>query len=129
MTDPRPDLRPITLTDRADWEALWRAYVRSFDRLGADPYVGRRLVALLHGAGLTPVRNGGVFFGGCAGNDRFLAIADNLIAAIAGARDAMLAGELLDARSFDAGIAGLHDWKTDPAAALWYAACYAEGVK
>src|SRR5262245_1028011 len=36
---------------------IWHAYVRSYDRLGNDPYVGRRLVALLPGAGANPVRN------------------------------------------------------------------------
>src|SRR5207249_1224128 len=34
--------------DPPGFAELWRAYQRSFDRLGNDPYVGRRLVSLLH---------------------------------------------------------------------------------
>ena len=30
---------------------LWRAYIRTYDRNGTDPYIGRRLVSLLHAAG------------------------------------------------------------------------------
>ena len=41
-----------------------------------------------------------MFFGGCAGEERFQAIADNLIGALEGAKDAMLSGELLNEESF-----------------------------
>ena len=108
--------------------ALWRAYVRSYERLGNDPYVGRRLVSLLRDGGLTSIRNTCVFFGGCAGNERFQAIADNLIAALAGAREAMLSEEFLDEEGFNAGMGGLEQWKTDPSAVLWYTVCCAEGI-
>lgn len=108
--------------------ALWDAYVQSFDRLGNDPYVGRRLVSLLHDAGLRSLRNSFVFFGGCAPNERFQAIADNLITAILGAKDRILTENLLDEPSFLAGIDGLLTWKAHPSAALWYAACCAEGI-
>ncbi|WP_282608466.1 methyltransferase domain-containing protein [Pelagibius sp. Alg239-R121] len=110
------------------FQALWQAYVRSYDRLGSDPYVGRRLVSLLRGAGLTSIRNSCVFFGGCAGNEVFQAVADNLIAALAGTKDAILNGELLDEESFDSGIDGLQQWKANSSAALWYSACCAEGI-
>ena len=110
------------------FQVLWQAYVRSYDRLGNDPYVGRRLVSLLRDGGLTSIRNSCVFFGGCAGNDVFQAVADNLIAALAGAKDAILNGELLDEESFDTGIDGLQHWKANSSAALWYAACCAEGT-
>src|SRR5207245_5716937 len=30
---------------------LWNAYIRTYDRIGTDQHVGRRLVALLHDAG------------------------------------------------------------------------------
>ena len=36
--------------------AMWRAYIESYVRLGNDPHVGRKLVALLHGAGASPRR-------------------------------------------------------------------------
>lgn len=37
--------------------SLWQAYVRTYDHLGNDPFVGRRLVSLLHSAGATGFRN------------------------------------------------------------------------
>ncbi len=112
----------------AGFHAIWQAYVRSYDRLGNDPYVGRRLVSLLQGCGLTSLRNNCVFFGGCAGNELFQAVADNLIGALEGAKDTMLSGELLDEECFTVGIDGLQQWKTYPSSALWYAACCAEGI-
>ena len=60
---------------------LWQAYIRSYDRLGNDPYVGRRLVSLLHEAGAVPTRNNWVFFGGCAGNPVFADIPTNWLIA------------------------------------------------
>ena len=110
------------------FHALWHAYIRSYDRLGNDPYVGRRLVSLLRDGRLTSIRNSCVFFGGCAGNERFQAVADNLIGALEGARDAMLSGEFLDEESFYTGIDGLQHWKALSSAALWYTVCCAEGI-
>ena len=114
--------------DPSGFASLWQAYVKSFEALGNDPYVGRRLVWLLKDTGLTSLRNTSVFFGGCAGNARFEAIADNLIAAIRGAGDAMLSGGYLNERAFTAGLDGLHQWRADPSAVLWYTVCCAEGV-
>ncbi len=111
-----------------NFPAIWQAYVRSYERLGNDPYVGRRLVSLLRDGGLTSIRNTCVFFGGCAGNERFQAIADNLIVAITGAKDAMLSEGFLDEETFQAGLAGLQHWKADPSAVLWYTVCCAEGI-
>jgi len=124
--DDHGDFRPWP--EPQGFQPIWQAYVRSYDRLGNDPYVGRRLAFLLHQAGLTSIRNSCVFFGGCAGTDRFQAIADNLIGALEGAKDAIVSGELLDEEAFCAGIDGLQHWKAHPGAALWYSACCAEGV-
>jgi len=124
--DDHGDFRPWP--ESLGFHALWQAYVKSYKMLGNDPYVGRRLVSLLQDAGLTSIRNSSVFFGGCAGNERFQAIADNLIGALAGAKEAILSGELLDEESFDTGIDGLQQWKAHPSSALWYSACCAEGV-
>ena len=109
-----------------EFSKLWQAYVGGFETRGSDPHVGRKLVALLADAGLIPVRNGGVFFGGCAGDNKFEATAANLIAAFLGAKDSMLSGSQLDEAVFDAGIKGLEDWKTGGSSALWYSACFAE---
>lgn len=126
IDDDHGDFRPWP--EPQGFQALWHAYVRSYEMLGNDPYVGRRLVSLLREGGLTSIRNSCVFFGGCAGNERFQAIADNLIGALAGAKQAVLSGELLDEEVFQVGLDGLEQWKADPSAALWYSACCAEGI-
>lgn len=108
---------------------IWQAYMRSYDRLGNDPYIGRRLVSLLHQAGGKPVYNTLVFFGGCAGDPLFSVVADNLIGILEGARHLILQEGLLSVILFDKAIAGLHEWKTWPDAALWYGMYWAEGVK
>ncbi|WP_299848127.1 methyltransferase domain-containing protein [uncultured Roseovarius sp.] len=123
--DDHGDFRPWP--EPQGFQTLWRAYVRSYEMLGNDPYVGRRLVSLLQDGGLTSIRNSCVFFGGCAGNEGFQAIADNLIGALEGAKEAILSGELLDEKSFHAGMDGLRQWKAHPSSALWYSACCAEG--
>ena len=107
---------------------LWRAYVRSYENLGNDPYIGRRLVLLLREAGLKSISNACVFFGGCAGNASFEAVADNLIGALVGAKESILTGGLLDEASFSDGINGLVQWKHSPDSALWYSICCAEGL-
>ncbi len=124
--DDHDDFRPWP--EPAGFPALWQAYVSSYKSLGNDPYVGRRLVSLLHDGGLTSIRNTGVFFGGCAGDEKFQAVADNLIAALDGARDAIVTAKLLDEETFNTGMDGLQRWKADPSAALWYSACCAEGT-
>lgn len=126
IDDDHGDFRPFPEPER--FQDLWQAYVRTFERLGNDPYIGRRLVSLLQQSGLTSLHNGGVFFGGCAGEDRFLAVADNLISAFEGAKQAMLSDGLLDENGFQTGIEGLHHWKRQPSSALWYSACCAKGV-
>ena len=108
--------------------ALWKAYVRSYERLGNDPYIGRRLVLLLRDGGLTAIRNTCVFFGGCAGNERFQAVADNLIGALEGAKDVILSEESLDEESFYTGIDRLQQWKAHSSSVLWYTVCCAEGA-
>ena len=108
---------------------LWRSYVETYTRVGNDPQVGRKLVSLLHEAGVQPRRNTWIFFGGCAGDELFPQLIENIAALFAGSRDAMIAGGMLDAESFAAAIAALRDWGRRPDAALWFARCWAEGVR
>ncbi len=111
------------------FRGLWRAYVRSYELLGNDPYVGRKLVALMRDAGLGPVRNGGLFFGGCAGEDHFEAIADNLIGILDGAGETILGEHLITKKDYDRAMKALREWKHHPAAAQWYVLCWAEGIR
>lgn len=107
---------------------MWQAYMRSYDRAGNDPFVGRRLVSLLHQAGVSPVRNTWVFFGDCAGGEHFSLLVDNLAGVLRGARDAVLAAHI-EASQFDDALARLHEWGQRPDAALWYGMAWAEGVR
>jgi SAM-dependent methyltransferase len=108
---------------------IWNAYIRTYDRLGNDPYIGRRLVALLQQAGATPVRNTWLFFGSCAGNSAFDPIVRNMINILEGARETILTHGLLEPEYCEEGIAALHAWMRRSDAALWYATCWAEGVR
>ena len=109
--------------------SVWQAYIRTYDRLGNDPFVGRRLVSLLAHAGARPVRNTLLFFGGCAGQPIFPAIVENLADILIGARTAILKVAGMEPGSFDEAIASLRTWSKRSDAAFWYAASWAEGVR
>jgi SAM-dependent methyltransferase len=108
---------------------LWQAYIRTYDRLGNDPFVGRRLVSLLHAAGALPVRNTWVFFGSCSGSPAFPGVVENITRILIGAREAILSTARLDRKWFDQGIAAFKKWSGLPDAALWFAMCWAEGSR
>lgn len=108
---------------------LWQAYMRSFDRLGCDPYIGRRLTSLLHEAGAQPVYNNFVFFGSCQGSPTFDFISNNMIGVVLGAKLHILKEKLLDEATFDWCVANFRKWQQLPDAAMWYAVCWAEGRK
>ncbi len=108
---------------------IWNAYCRSYERLGNDPYIGRRLVTLLHQSGINKIKNNSVFFGGCQGEYSFPLVANNLIGILEGAKRLILQEQLLPKASFDTAIERLHHWKTLPDAALFYAIDWVEGVK
>jgi ubiquinone/menaquinone biosynthesis C-methylase UbiE len=108
---------------------LWNAYMRSYDRLGNDPYIGRRLVSLLYNAGLRNIRNNVVFFGDCAGSTTFESFVNNLIGVIETARTTMLSCNLIDERTMDEAFLQLRTWSQLPDAAMWYEIYWACGVK
>lgn len=107
---------------------LWEAYMRSYDRLGNDPFIGRRLVSLLHEGGVKNIRNTILFFGDCAGNKTFEAYANNMIGVIAGAGEYMVSQSLIHPYSYQKSMEALQEWKLLPDAALWYGLCWAEGT-
>jgi SAM-dependent methyltransferase len=106
---------------------LWACYMRTYDRVGNDPLVGHRLVALLHQAGAAPVRNTWLFFGGCAGQPEFGAYVDNLVRILDGVRRPILDLGVFDEPAFDVCLAALRSWGERPDAAMWYAVSWAEG--
>jgi SAM-dependent methyltransferase len=105
---------------------VWQAFVRSYDRLGNDPYVGRRIPSLLHQAGAVPARITFVFFGACAGDPAFRGIADNLAQVLIGARQLVCEVGVEPGR-FDAALQALEVFSRRPDAAIWYAMAWGEG--
>lgn len=108
---------------------VWQAYIRSYDRLGNDPYIGRRLVSLLHQGGLQQIKNEAVFFGDSAGSATFSAYAHNLIGILEGAKELMIKETLIDESTFQECIQHIEHWSQKPDAALWYTINWAEGVR
>jgi ubiquinone/menaquinone biosynthesis C-methylase UbiE len=111
------------------FESLWNAYTQTYQLLGNDPYVGHRLVSLLHEAGAQPVRNTWIFFGGCAGDPMLQPRIDNLIGILESAADSMISARFIDEASFKNGIDHLSQWAQRPDAAMWFAISWAEGKR
>jgi SAM-dependent methyltransferase len=113
----------------AGFAPVWEAFVDTYRANGNDPHVGRRLPALLLGAGLRPVRATWLFFGGCAGEATYPGIVENLAGNLRGARQAIAATGRVGLGEVDAVVAGLGAFAATPGAALWYAFPWAEGVR
>ena len=107
---------------------LWTAYMRCYDRMGNDPWIGRRIVQLLHQAGARPVRNTWIWFGCCAGDPHWPWFTENLAGVIETAREPMVRFGLLEGAAFDTSMASLREWAERRDAAIWYPMCWAEGV-
>lgn len=113
----------------AFFNVMWRAYVRSYERNGNDPYVGRHLVSLLAKAGATPRKTRWISWSACAGDPLLVALVENLVGVLHTARGAMFAtGELDSPSAFQAGIDAIIEWSTRNDAAFWFARCWAEAT-
>jgi ubiquinone/menaquinone biosynthesis C-methylase UbiE len=108
---------------------LWDAYMKTYDKVGNDPKVGRRLVQLLQQSGAVPNRNHWLFFGSCSGHPHFSHYVNNLRGVIESGKDAILAANLLSASDYESAMKSLKKWEVRLDAALWYAVCWAEGTK
>jgi hypothetical protein len=124
--DPHDTLR--LWPEPPGFQHLWRTYMRTYDRLGNDPFTGHRLVAILVQAGAQPTRNAWPFFGACAGEPELLiGHVENLVRILEGVREPILALGEFEPASFDACIAAVRAWARRPDAAFWYAVSWAEG--
>ena len=112
----------------AGFTSVWNAYQRTYDKHGNDPIVGRRLVQLLHQAGLRPRRSSLVFFGGCAGEATFEEIVGNIASIIDEAFEDIVAIGIPRA-AVRASLEALMAWSKEPDAAVWYGMAWAEGVR
>jgi ubiquinone/menaquinone biosynthesis C-methylase UbiE len=108
---------------------VWRAYVRTYDRLGNDPIAGRRLVQFLAGAGLGPRRIELLPFGACSGQDSFVPLVANLANIFRGARVAILDTGGATAAEFDGALGALEAFGARGDAAFWFTISWAEGVR
>lgn len=113
----------------AGFNEIWRAYIRTYDRIGNDPYIGRRLVSLLHEAGALPVRSTWIFFGGCAGMPIFDVLTANMIGVVKTAREKLLELDLVDETQYEDAVRSYSAWARRTDSALWFAMCWAEGVR
>jgi SAM-dependent methyltransferase len=109
------------------FQALWSLYTRTYDRNGNDPFVGRRLVSLLHQAGAQPTRNTWVRLGGCSGEPDFPFLVENIAQILIGARAAMQATGALEDAQFERALEDLRAFGRRPDAAIWYGMSWAEG--
>jgi ubiquinone/menaquinone biosynthesis C-methylase UbiE len=114
----------------AGFGRLWSAYLRTYDRVGNDPFVGPRLVSLLVEAGALARRNTWLFFGACAGQaDLLAAYVDNLVRIMQGVREPILRLGEFEPATFDACLESIRAWGRRPDAAYWYAISWAEGQR
>lgn len=96
------------------FEELWSDYIRRYDALGMDPFVGRRLVALLHEAGATQTTTTELFYGASSNEPSFASFLENLAAVIEGSHPPDAPPELA------AWVAGLRTWGQGEGRAIWY---------
>ena len=108
---------------------VWRAYIESYKKLGNDPYIGRRLVSLLHDAGAESIRNDWIFFGSCSGQESFQGFVENFAGVIGGARQRVIDLTDLTGEMYDSAIAAFETWGERPDAALWYCTFWAQGQR
>lgn len=124
--DPHDTLR--LSPESLGFSRLWSAYIRTYDRLGADGLIGHRLVSILVEAGAEPVRNSWPFFGACSGQPELLAgYVENLAVILEGVRAPILALGEFDDEYFAGCLHAFRAWAKRRDAALWYAVSCAEG--
>lgn len=112
-----------------EFEEAWRAYVRAYAAVGNDPFVGRKLPALIAQAGALPRANDWPFFGACQGSSNFDVIVSNCRAIMVGAHVAVVSHGGLSEAAFDAALRAYDRWSHHPGASFWYCTFWAEGVK
>ena len=107
----------------------WRAYFETYRKKGNDPFVGRRLVQLLHQVGAEPQKNTMVFYGGCSGMREFTGIVHNLYEVLGGAAEDVIQAKFMSEKDYINALYALRDFSRRPDAALWYGINWAEGMK
>ena len=115
--------------DARGFLTVWKAYYRTYAAMNYDPHIGRRLVQLLHGAGLNAVRIRFVLFGGCRDDPDFDGLIHVFSGCVSSAREQMLATNMCSEEELDRGLEELSSWAQHPDATLWFAVPWASGTK
>jgi SAM-dependent methyltransferase len=110
-------------------DELWRALIRSFVDEGFDPFVGRKLPAMMQAADLEPMHVDSLFFGGCSGSPTWDLVMDNLVGKLLGARPEILESSAIPAHLFDEVMESLTAWAGRQGSTLWFQICWAEAIK
>jgi SAM-dependent methyltransferase len=108
-------------------DELWRARAHAVIDRGHDPFVGRKLIALMQLADLQPTASDQLFFGGCSGHAQWDLVAANFADVLRGSRVEILAATAIAGDLFDEVVDSLVPWSRRPDAALWYPVCWAVG--
>ena len=111
------------------FQVLWTNYLRSYDRLGNDPYIGRKLVYLLYQAGARNIHNDFVNFGSTYDQQDFRFFVQNIAEIIKQAEDIIVGQGMVDPQTFRDGLEALHTFTEQPGAAIWYNMHVAYGYK
>ena len=112
-----------------EFEWLWSALIEAWDQTRRDPFIGRRLVRLLQRAGAEPARNDWRFFGGCAGEASFSTLVDIFRGVVEGAAGLIAEHTRVTEDEMEGGLQAIRRWSERPDAAVWYATCWAEGIR
>lgn len=111
------------------FDLLWASYLRSYDRLGNDPFIGRKLVFLLHSAGIKNIHNDFVNFGSNHTQKDFGFFVHNIAAILQQAEEIIVGQGMVDQRTYDTGLTELKSFSDKPGAAIWYSMHLAYGYK
>lgn len=110
------------------FERMWELYAESYHHLGCDPNIGRRLVHLLTGVGLTQTRNDILFCGSSHGDSMHDAIVTNMAGCVESARETLITSGLATSDEIDQAARDLMAWMQTPGTALWYGTFRAEAL-
>ncbi len=109
------------------FEDLWAGFVDGMCELGRDPFVGRRVPAMLNAAGARPLRSQAVFCGGIAGDARFEATTGILFDALMRGAGWLVTQGKCDEQTATRVLDGFDAWRRRIDAAVWWSVCLVEG--
>ncbi len=112
--------------DPGGMDELWQDYALTYEAIGCDPWIGRKLAGLLVEAGARIVRTDQIHYGASHGEPCFDGIVTNLIDVVRTARSELTrSGQWTDARLEDV-LDRFRSWSRRAGATVWYALPFVE---